>query len=285
MESIERLNNVLSEIIHSGSTSRNNRRIAEYVHSQMDAVAFMTASEISEAVNVSQAAVTRFVTQRLGFDRFSTFIKLIQGAIRSELTATDRYNRSSLASSPHRAIDEEITHLKNLSEDLSDEQLKYTAKRISGAKTVYVLGFRTASHLATYFHFFLGKIHEDVRVDLRGGSELFEKLNKIDPNETLVLAYIFPRYPREMIKIIDFVRKRKFGLITVTDSRVLEQQGVCECDIVTPISMTTLFDSYITPFCMTNLLLDHVGRCDQKKTKRMLNSLETLFTNREFFYR
>lgn len=284
MESVERLKEVLSEIIHSGSTSRNNRRIAEYVHSQMDSVAFMTASEIAAAVGVSQAAVTRFVTQRLGFDRYSTFIKLIQGGIRSELTATDRYNRSSRVSSPHRAIDEEIAHLKNLGEDLSEEQLKYVAKRISRARTVYVLGFRTASHLATYFHFFLGKIHEDVRMDLRGGSELFEKLSKLDPEETLVLAYVFPRYPREMIEILDFLRERKFGLVTVTDSRVLEQQGVCECDIVTPISMTTLFDSYITPFCMTNLLLDHVGRCDQKKTKTMLNSLERLFSSRDFFH-
>lgn len=284
MESIEKLDAVLSEIIHSDSATRNNRRIAEYVHTQMNSVAFMTASEIAEAVGVSQAAVTRFVTQRLGFDRFSTFIKLVRGGIRRDLTATDRYNKSSAARSPHRAIEEEIEHLRTLDEEFSDEQLKNIARKVSAAKTVYVLGFRTASHLATYFHFFLGKIHEDVRVDLRGGSELFEKIDQLNPDDTIVIAYIFPRYPREMIDIIEFLKQRNFKFFTITDSRVLEQRGVCECSLVTPISMTTLFDSYITPFCLTNLLLDHIGRCDQKKTKRMLNRLEHLFKNRDFFY-
>lgn len=284
MDSIATLNATLTEIIHSDAATRNNRRIAEYVYTQMNSVAFMKASEIAEAVNVSQAAVTRFVTQRLGFDRYSTFIKLIQGGVRSELTAPDRYNKSSVTKSPHRAIDEEISHLKNLSEDISDEQLKYLAKRISQAKTVYVLGFRTASHLARYFHFFLGKIHEDAHVDIRGGSELFEKLDRLDPRTTVVFAYIFPRYPREMINIVEFLKERKFDFFTMTDSRALEEYGVCDCTLVTPISMTTLFDSYITPFCLSNLLLDHIGRCDQKKTKRMLNNLEHLFKNRDFFY-
>lgn len=284
MESIHKLNAVLSEIIHSDSTTRNNRRIAEYVHSQMRAVAFMTAVEIAEAVGVSQAAVTRFVTQQLGFDRFSTFIKLVRDGIRSDLTGTDRYNRSLAARSPHRAIKEEIEHLQTLSEQLPEEQLKYIASKISTAKTVYVLGFRTASHLATYFHFFLGKIHEDVHVDLRGGAELFEKLSQLKPENTVVIAYIFPRYPREMINIIEFLKQRKFRFFTVTDSRVLEEKGVCECNLVTPISMTTLFDSYITSFCLINLLLDHIGHCNQKKTKRMLNALEHLFKNRDFFY-
>lgn len=274
----------LDQVISASTSTRSNRRLAEYIRARSSSVAFMTASELARAAGVSQASVTRFVRGQLGYPAFSAFSKAIQSGVRSQLTAPDRYRESDVARQPHRAIEEEITLLRDLSESISESQLQRIAEQVSAAETVYVLGFRTASHLAAYFQFFLSKIHPDVRLDQRGGSELFEAASQLDTKRVLFFVYLFPRYPQEMINVIDYLKERRLPFVTMSDSRVLERDGVCNCDLVTPISMTTLFDSYITPFCLTNLLLDHVGRCRQTRTRRMLDELEQLFTQKCFFY-
>ena len=274
----------LDQLISASATTRSNRRLAEYIRARSSSVAFMTASELARAAGVSQASVTRFVRSQLGYPAFSAFSKAIQSGVRSQLTAPDRYRGSNAARQPHRAIEEEIALLQDLSESISESQLQRIAEQVSAAETVYVLGFRTAGHLAAYFQFFLSKIHPDVRLDQRGGSELFEAASRLDPGRVLFFVYLFPRYPQEMINVIDYLKERRLPFVTMSDSRVLERDGVCTCDLVTPISMTTLFDSYITPFCLTNLLLDHIGRCRQARTRSMLDDLEQLFTQKHFFY-
>lgn len=281
---LEELSVRLDQLLVASGTSRSNRKIAEYIRARSNSVAFMTASELADAAGVSQASVTRFVRTQLGYGSYSEFIKSIQAGVRGKLRAPDRYRESDTARHPHRAIEEEISLLEDLSATLSKGQLEALAKEISQAETVYVLGFRTAAHLAAYFHFFLSKIHPDVRIDQRGGSELFEAASRTDPAKCLFFAYVFPRYPQEMVHVIEYLNRRRSRLVVMSDSDRLERDGICRCDLVAPISMTTLFDSYITPFCVTNLLLDHIGRCDQARTESMLDDLEQLFQRQRFFY-
>lgn len=284
---LEILKEKLSAIIHSETSTTNNRKIADYLLTHLNTIAFMKASQIAEKVGVSQPAVTRFVTNILRIGGYTQFIKLIQDSVRNEMTGTDRYamSFSNPQSNIQRTIYEEINNLQKIMEEVSEEKLKYIASQVAKAETVVILGFRTAMHLATYFQFFLNKIHPDVRLVLDGGSRVYDLLSKLDTEKTVVISLVLPRYPQEMIDVIQFLKQEKFNFFTVTDSHTLEKWGICECSIVTPIGMTTIFDSYITTKCLLNLLLDLIGREDQKRTKMMLSKLEKLFKDKQFFFR
>ncbi len=277
----------LNEVIYSEKSTTNNRRIAEYILTHHNSIAFMTASELAENAGVSQPSVTRFVTNILGFQSFSQFMKVIQDIVRNEITGVDRYQISSgkTYSNLELLINREIENLTKLLEDNSEEKLKHIAEQLANAKTILVLGFRTGSPLAMYFHFFLRKIHPDVRVCTSGGSEVYDILHTLDRESTLVVTFAFPRYPSEMIEVIQFLKQEKFPFFTITDSYTLENWGITESTIVTPISMTTLFDSYVTSFCLLNLLLDMIGRVDFNRTREMLDSFEKVSQRKHIFFK
>lgn len=285
--SADQLKEILNRVIRSDNSTPNNRRIAEYLLVHYRSVAFMTASEIAEKVGVSQPAITRFVTNVLGFQGFSHFLKIIQDIIRNEVTGVERYHISSSKnkSNIEIVISQEIENLNKLVEYTSEEKLIHTATQIANKKTIFIIGFRTGAPLANYFYFFLRKIHPDVRVCTSGGSEVYDMMHKMDRETTLFIPFIFPRYPREMIEVIQYLKKEKFHFLTVTDSYTLQVEGICECEIVTPIIITTLFDSYTTSFCVLNILLDMIGRIDLARTKDMLGGIEEMYQRNRVFYK
>ncbi|CAG7638588.1 hypothetical protein PAECIP111802_02457 [Paenibacillus allorhizosphaerae] len=287
--SAEQLKEMLNNVILSDACTPNNRKIAEYILVHYKSIAFMTASEIAEQVGVSQPAVTRFVTNSLGFQGFSHFLKVVQDIIRNEVTGVERYHISGKTKSNiELLIGQEIDNLNKLMEYTSEEKLIRAAERIASHKTIFIIGFRTGAPLASYFSFFLRKIHPDIRVCTSGGSEAYDMLHHLDRETTLVLPFIFPRYPREMIEVIQYMKQEKFQYLSVTDSYTLQVEGICDCEIVTPIvitAFTTLFDSYTSSFCILNILLDMIGRVQLDQTRDMLGSIEEMYQKNRVFYR
>lgn len=287
--SAEQLKEMLNNVIFSDGCTPNNRKIAEYMLVHYKSVVFMTASEIAEHAGVSQPAVTRFVTNSLGFQGFSHFLKAVQDIIRNEVTGVERYHISGRTKSNLEIlIGQEIDNLNKLMEYTSEEKLMRTARQIAGNKTVFIIGFRTGAPLANYFAFFLRKIHPDVRVCTSGGSEAYDMLHHLDRETTLILPFIFPRYPREIIEVIQYLKQEKFQYLTITDSYTLQAEGICECEIVTPIvitAFTTLFDSYTSSFCILNILLDMIGRVELDRTEEMLGSIEEMYQKNRVFFR
>lgn len=287
--SAEQLKEMLNNVIFSDGCTPNNRKIAEYMLVHYKSVVFMTASEIAEHAGVSQPAVTRFVTNSLGFQGFSHFLKAVQDIIRNEVTGVERYHISGRTKSNLEIlIGQEIDNLNKLMEYTSEEKLMRTARQIAGNKTVFIIGFRTGAPLANYFAFFLRKIHPDVRVCTSGGSEAYDMLHHLDRETTLILPFIFPRYPREIIEVIQYLKQEKFQYLTITDGYTLQAEGICECEIVTPIvitAFTTLFDSYTSSFCILNILLDMIGRVELGRTEEMLGSIEEMYQKNRVFFR
>lgn len=287
--SAEQLKEMLNKVIFSEESSPNNRKIAEYILVHYRSIAFMTASEIADKAGVSQPSVTRFVTNSLGFKGFSQFLKTVQDIIRNEVTGVERYHISGKTKSNLEIlIGQEIENLNHLAEYTSEEKLLQIAARIANEKTIFIIGFRTGAPLANYFYFFLRKIHPDVRVCTSGGSDVYDMLHHMDRGTTLILPFIFPRYPREMIEVIQYLNQEKFHYVTITDSYTLQAEGICECDIVTPIiitTFTTLFDSYTSSYCILNILLDMIGRTDLDRTKDMLSSVEEMYQRNRVFFR
>lgn len=282
----EQLKEMLNKVICSDESTPNNRRIAEYISVQYKSIAFMTASEIAEKISVSQAAITRFVTNVLGFHGFSHFMKIVQDIIRSSVTGVERYVIADKSKSNlELLISQELGNLNELLNSVSEEKLMHAAALIGSRKTILIVGFRTGVPIANYFYFFLKKIHPEVRLCTTGSNEVFEALVTLDRKTTLVMPFVFPRYPREMIEVIQFLKLEKYQFITTADSYNLQVEGICECDIVTPITITTLFDSYTTSFCILNILLDMIGRVDPSRTKIMLGNLEEIFQKNRVFFR
>ncbi len=285
-DSMELINEKLKGVIYSQDTTITNRKIADYLLVSMDSVAFNTAEEIAKEIGVSQSAITRFTTAVLGFGGFAEFRNVVKDNIRHKISGDERYDMASgdINTIVDRILIEEIELLKQLSSEISAEKMEYIASQIAGAEKVCIIGLRTAVPAVLFFEFFLSKIHKNVFAFTSGGTDVYQRLYRLISEDTVFLNFVIPRYPREMIEIIQFLKQERARFITIADSRVLESRGICECDLVVPISMTTLFDSCATTLCLSNILIHYIGRVDEEKTQSMLIDLEKLLRRKQIFY-
>ncbi|TAM58304.1 MurR/RpiR family transcriptional regulator [bacterium] len=229
--------------------SAAHRQIASYLIRDYRRACFMSASELAEAVGVSQATVTRFANQ-LGFGGYQSLVTAIQGIVRSELTGVDRVEGLRRGRAVPRALDrildEELAQLRALRSSDQLASVERMARAIAAAGRVYVVGFRSAAGIATQFAFFLRKLHPDV-VHLRDtSSEALELLALATPPGSLAVGFLYPRYPRETLELLAHAAEHAVKIAAVTDSVLSPAAKLAEVALIAPASSTGVFDSYCT---------------------------------------
>lgn len=286
IESLDQLTQLLQDLLRNEKLSSNNRKITEYILLNDKSIAFMTASELSKKVGVSQPAITRFVTNVLNYSNFSLFINEMKLLTRYEITAVERQSITSLnqLSTIETFIQQEVDNLQSLPKYINADQLEITSKKITNASSILIIGSRTALPLANYFYFFLRKIRSNVSIHTTDGSDSFDILEDYKEPTALVVTFLFPRYPTEMVAILRYLEKEQFQYISIADSNVLEKQGIGKISITTPITLNSLFDSYLSPFALLTILLNVISNENFGATKERLAKLEQTYRTTNIFY-
>jgi DNA-binding MurR/RpiR family transcriptional regulator len=238
----------LSTLIAGGiQFSAAHRQIASFLIRDYRRVCFMSAAEVAQASGVSQATVTRFANQ-LGFAGFQELVAAVQGIVRSELTGLGRVQEVRRDNDvPHaleRIVDEEIANLRALRTPAIVAAVERLAQAIIEAPRVYVAGMRSASGIARQMAFFLRKLHPSVVHLQQLSSETEELLALSTPPNSLLLGLVYPRYPREMIALMERARARGIRISVVTDSLHSPGMALAEFSLIAPASSAGVFDSY-----------------------------------------
>ncbi|TWT25775.1 MurR/RpiR family transcriptional regulator [Planomicrobium sp. CPCC 101110] len=284
IDSLEKFNKILQVILRK-KLSNNNRKIAEYMLFNDKSIAFMTASELSEKIGVSQPAITRFVTNVLEYPSFSLFNNKMKQLTHYEITAVERQSINSFTQleTVENFLQKEIDNLKSLLKFIDEDQIDTTSKKIMNAKSVLVIGSRTATPLVNYLYFFLRKIRPSVFIHTTDGSEAYDVLENFKDSQALVVMFLFPRYPKEMVSMLHYLENENFEYVTIADSKLLEKQGIGKISIVTPITLNSLFDSYISTFAFLTILLNIMSNVQFEETKDRLTKLEETYKTNQVF--
>ena len=88
--------------------------------------------------------------------------------------------------------------------------------RLLEAKTIFVLGMRSAAPLAQFFGYYLHFIFDDVRVVAAGSTDVFESIARIKPEDVLV-GISFPRYSTRTLEAMRFAHDSGAQVIGLTD--------------------------------------------------------------------
>lgn len=280
----------LTELVrqHQAQMPESYRRLATHVLQNYQEVAFMTATELGMAVEMSQPTVTRFATF-LGFDGYPQFVKALQNIVRMELKGTDRLRFSSRPASDSLSrydeiLQQEAAHIERLKEVLESPTFKSAVTAISEAETVVVTGARIAMVLVQYLAFFLNKVRPGV-IGLPGGdSSVLDQIAGLNPKTTVMVGMAFPRYPTEFLNILRYGSQLGFKIVCLTDSLVSPVVRMSHLTLIAPINLATLFDSYTAPMALINLLIDGVGQANPKRTEQRLAQLEEMYGRQQVFH-
>ncbi|MEG2174902.1 MAG: MurR/RpiR family transcriptional regulator, partial [Oscillospiraceae bacterium] len=147
--------------------SKGQKQIARYIVEHYDKAAFMTAARLGQAVGVSESTVVRFASE-LGFEGYPQLQRALQELIRNRLTNVQRMEITGEQLGDgdmlERVLTMDIEKIRRTLEETSRTEFAAAVDSILAAKTIYILGIRSSSSLASFLAFYFNHVFDDVRL-------------------------------------------------------------------------------------------------------------------------
>ena len=284
MKDDNNFNQRIREKFHDLSNAHKN--LAEYIISNSDKAAFLTASRLGSLVGVSESTVIRFATS-LDYQGYPELQKDLQESLRTKLNLVSRFQDTDAAQKtdcPVRTIlNHDIDNLKKSMDKVDVESFNAAVDEIIKAPTIYIVAQRSAHCLAVFLAFYLEMLGKDVRVVPHGISSIFEQFMSVR-NEDLVIGIGFPRYTRKTIEGLDHARKQGATTMAITDNIVSPLAQLAEIALYVESDLGSFIESLTAPLSIINALVTAVGRKQKNKTLDILERLEEVWDENDIFY-
>ena len=260
--------------------SKGQRKIATFITESYDRAAFMTANKLGKTVGVSESTVVRFAVE-LGYDGYPSMQKAMQEMVVNRLTAVqrievanDRIGDQDIVS---MVLQADMDKLQQTEETLNRADFQAAVDAILGAKSIYILGVRSVSPMATFLGYYLNYMFPNVHiVTASGASEMFEQIVGAGPDDA-VIAYSFPRYSTTTAKGAQYCRSTGATVIGVTDSRLSPLGQNCDHVLLAKSDMVSLVDSLVAPLSVTNALIVALASKREKQLAKTFGDLERIW--------
>ena len=262
------------------SFSKGQRLIAQYITESYDKAAFMTANRLGKTVGVSESTVVRFAVE-LGYDGYPNMQKAMQEMVVNRLTSVQRievaHERLANQDIVSMVVQADMDKLHKTSEMVDRDDFQKAVSAILNAKSIYILGVRSAATLATFLGYYLNYMFPNVHiVTASGASEMFEQIVGVGP-EDAVVAFSFPRYSTTTAKGAQYCRSTGATVIGITDNRLSPLGQNCDHVLLTKSDMISLVDSLVAPLSVTNALIVALASKREKELAKTFNDLERIW--------
>jgi len=257
------------------------RRIAHCLVESAGKAAYLSSGEVASLAQVSQPSVTRFA-MALGFDGYPA----LRRHLRDMLSAPADTDETVAHNEFQRAVAAEAENLIRLAERLADRgPVAEAGAVLAGSRPLPVLGLRSAAPLAAYFGYFAAKIHPDVRVLDQGGTLLTDRLEQSrSAGAVALLAFVLPRYPREVLDVLRHARAVGLTVVTVTDSPLSPAATHADLTLPAPVGAQLVFDLHSAPMALAMVLLQAVCDAIPAQAQARLEEFEVSAARRRVFH-
>ena len=261
-----------------GRLSKSHRKLAVFITEHYDIAVFMTAAKLAEVVDISESTVVRFATA-MGYSGYPEMQAVLKEIVRHRLTSSQRLqmqSEMSIEDSAGLALSGDIRNIRNTLERLDMTVFKQVVETLSDARTIYVLGMRSAAPLASFFAHYLHYIFNDVRLINIVTSDVFETISRISGADAL-FAISYPRYSNRTLEAMAFARSRGAKVLGLTDgplSPLLDASDLC---LLAQTDMASFVDSMAAPMSLINALLTALGIRNRDILNKNFSDLEEIW--------
>lgn len=274
-------NNVLSEIERRMSTfSKGQKSIASFILNHYDKAAYMTAQKLGAAAKVSESTVVRFAFE-LGFDGYPALQQELKEIIKNKLTTLQRIEVANeqlgdgdiLA----KVMNLDIEKIRKTIEETSRDAFNGAVDSILGARTIYILGSRSALVLARFLALYFNMIFDNVKlVDTTSSVEMFEQIMRVNAQD-VIIGLSFPRYSKRSARAMAYASANGAKVIAITDSPASPIAEHADYFLQAKSDMASFVDSLVAPLSLINALIVAVGLRRQEELQQAFSRLEEIY--------
>ncbi|OIK09715.1 RpiR-family transcriptional regulator [Bacillus sp. MUM 116] len=262
--------------------STGQKKVANYLIENLDESAFKTAYQIGKKAGVSETTVIR-LSFALGFEGFSNMQTTIQNQLlqQHQTELLENHQQDEKNDPFKRVIESEVHILRHLLNPTNINEIWKAVDALIKADQVLIVGYSLSHAAAYWFSHMLSTLRENV--SLCSPNENFvEKFCNLTKN-SVVVAFSFPRYSNETIKIAEFAAKHEFQTIAVTD-RLLSPIGqISDIVLTTEEKAETGVNSISSVISLLDLIIEGIHQKDQNRVHAHQQKLEMLYSSFHVF--
>lgn len=259
--------------------SKGQKLIAQYILSNYDKVAFMTACKLGETVGVSESTVVRFANA-LGYSGYPKLQEALQELIKNKLTTVQRVEMAKEYSDDSTILNKilkgDINNIKSTLETIDEKAFEESANKILKARKIYILGMRSSFTIAQYLGFYLDIILDNVHIIRMDMGDAFEQIVKIN-EEDVIIAISFPRYSKKSYQIVSYAKEKGAHIISLTDSLFAPVASLADDVLLVKSNMASFVDSLVPALSIANALIVSVGMKEKEDIKEHFSDLEKIW--------
>ncbi len=266
--------------------SKGQKRIANYILDHYDKAAYMTASKMGALVGVSESTVVRFAIE-LGFEGYPEMQKSLQELIRMKLTSVQRVEVTNSLIGEGDVLEKilmsDAEKIRRTLEEVDREAFEAAVDKIVSAEKIYIIGVRSSSSLAGFLNFNFRMIFDNVKfVQTTSGSEMFEQIMSIGPNDVMI-AISFPRYSKRIVNAVEYAHNAGADVISLTDSHQSPIAGMADQLLLARSDLVSFVDSLVAPLSIINAIIVAVSRKKMDDIRVRFDKLEKIWDEYEVY--
>ena len=241
------------------SLPKQQKKIADYIVSNINEVIFFSITKLASALEISEATIVRF-SQNLGYKGFPELKKDLVHYYQNYLTPGERLKNSiQILAGGDFSFEKVMRHELKMIEDTIDtinhDLFWALANSISKAETIYLFSLgRSNEPLVSYLGFRLSRFGKKVREVPYSGINMMEEIPFIG-NKDLVIIYHFLKVSPDYSCLTNALQSVKSEIFLITDNKKLNL--VKAVDKVITVNRGPL-DNYHTltvPFAFTSAVI------------------------------
>lgn len=281
----------LEQKIQNVKLTKTEKKIGEYILSNISHVCFITLAQLAKELDVSDTSVIRFA-RKLDYTGFND----LQNDIRNNLVNNMNHKENSTIpveklgniesiESDHIANKTIETTMNNIKKTLNKNNIDkctQAADIIIKSNKKYVVGFRGCKGQVEFFSLILSHILENVVKCTEADASTIEKLIDLKKNDC-VIVFGFSRYAKMAITAAEIAKKVGAKLIVFTDK--VTSPIANEADIVITIctDSVSFYNSYTATEFICEMLLNIISKKIGRGNESRLKTLDYYISQGEMY--
>ena len=233
--------------------TKSERRLADLLLQNPDALVLHTAADLSAKAGVSKATAARFF-RRLGYASSKTAQKQARERIDGPSPEGARIGRLRPGSNDlgqHLAV--EMQNLVRSVEQMRSDKLALAIGSIARAEKLWVVGFGDNYPLAHFARALLIRVKADIRMIPIGGFSVPEEFASIRASDA-VMALGIGRKTRGLRSIMRSARKAGARVVLITDQATPAADDTADVTLRCRTQGSGVFDSVVAPVSLLTFL-------------------------------
>ncbi len=265
---------------HLSDLTKSQHSIASYLLANHDEAAFLSAADLAERLQVSEATIVRFA-KAIGYDGFPELRRCLQELFRAKASPASRLQRklNELASSQGhvltKVLDMEVQYLTEASHSVAPADFDRAVEILMRSKRIFVFGSGPSGILADLAELRLRRLGMLTFGMTESGRHLLEKLQLLQSGDA-VLATGFHYMQPDLVIALDHARATDCRSILLTDTLGPALRHKVDVVLAARRGPVSTFHSLTVPMSILNALILAGAMAKPDESLAALNRLQKM---------